>query len=406
MRRLSLNAALTLTLLLAAPLVVASQDSQTAPQASQLGADLPYPPIQQPTPDEIEHVPTGLKMSFDGMMDMVAGARLVCVGETHDSLQAHRAELQIIRDLYRRFPDKIAIGMEMFRQPQQPTLDRWTRGELNELQFLEAVDWQKTWGIDFGYYRAILDFARDHHIDVIALNPPADLQEEVRQHGLDALSDEVRSRLPDIGPPDPYERAAMKALYGAHLPTAGAFDAFFRVQLLWEESMAARAVDYLKSARGEGKTLVTLTGGWHVHYGFGVPKKIVRRMPLSYVIIEPTEIDTPPEKQMPGVDLPQIPLLPSDFVWWVRYEDLSASGVHLGVELDDKIGGLVVRSITKGSPAEKSGLLVGDEITAVAGHAVTNLTGLVYWIGQQKKGTNTTITLRRAGALLNVRTEF
>ncbi len=308
--------------LAAATTAVSRTPGRQAP--SQVGTDLPYPPARTPAPGDIVHVRTGVKMSFDGMMDMVAAARLVSIGETHDNMRAHDVELQVIRDLARRLPERIAIGMEMFREPQQEALNRWTKGELTEAAFLKATDWQETWGMDFGYYRAILDFARDRHVDVVALNPPEALQQQVRRQGLDALPSEVRAKLPEIGEPDPYERKAMKAMYGAHLPSEGMFDSFFRVQLLWEESMAARVVDYLKSPRGRGKTMVTLTGGWHVRYGFGLPKKVLRRMPLPYVIIEPTEIEIPAGKETMDVDLPDIPLSPSDFVWWVRYEGLDA----------------------------------------------------------------------------------
>ena len=297
-------------------------DMPAGPEAARPWEKLPYPVAQRPEPGDIVHVATGLAMSFDDMMGLVAGARVVYVGESHDNLRAHEAQLQVIRDLERRIPGRVAVGMEMFRQPQQEVLDRWTRGELDEAAFLEAADWQKTWRIDFGYYRAILEFARDQRLDVIALNPPQELQQQVRKLGLDALPDDLRRQLPAMGEPDPHQHTLLKAIYGGHLPTEGAFDAFFRVQLLWEESMAERIVGYLASGRGAGKVMVVLTGSGHVEYGFGVPKKVLRRMPLPYVIIAPTEIETPPEKQMPGVVPPELPLLPADFVWWVPYVEI------------------------------------------------------------------------------------
>ena len=90
-------------LLLGAPLGP-SQATEVPPGAAEVGSDLPYPPPKSPQPDEIAHVPTGLRVSFDDMMEMVSGARLVFVGETHDNFQAHRVQLEIIRDLERRFP--------------------------------------------------------------------------------------------------------------------------------------------------------------------------------------------------------------------------------------------------------------------------------------------------------------
>jgi uncharacterized iron-regulated protein len=371
-----------------------------------VGAGLPYPPERRPAPDEIVHVPTGVGLSFDGMMDMVAGARLVCIGESHDNVRAHEVQLQVIRELYRRFPDRLAIGMEMFRQPQQEVLDRWTRGELGELEFLEAVDWHRNWSTDYRHYAAILEFARDERVDVIALNPSRELQDAVRQFSLDALPDEFRDDLPEVGDPDPYQHAVLEAFYGGHLPTPGAFESFFRVQLLWEESMAERVVDYLGSERGRGKIMVTLTGSGHVEYGFGVPRKVIRRMPLPYVIIAPTEIEVPPEKQMPDVHLPELPLHPADFIWWIPYVELEAGKVRLGVGVEEQEGAVVVSRIEAGSSAERAGMQVGDEIALLAGQPVGSVTTLVHWVGRQSKGTAATVTVRRNGVPLDLRVEF
>ncbi len=393
-----------LALLVAAP-VDAEQQSPAAAD-EKVGSELPYAPVGQPEPDQIVHVPTGLELSFDGLMDMVTGARLVCIGESHDNYRAHQVQLQVIRDLYRRFPDRVAIGMEMFRQPQQAVLDRWTRGELSEFQFLEAVDWHRTWSTDYRHYAAILEFARDEGIDVIALNPPRELQDAVRQFPPDALPDEFRDQLPEVGDPDPFQRTVLEAFYGGHLPTAGAFEAFFRVQLLWEEAMAERIVDYLGSERGRDKIMVTLTGSGHVEYGFGVPKKVIRRMPLPYVIIAPTEIEVPPDKQMPDVTLPELPLYPADFIWWIPYEELEARKIRLGVVVAERDGVLVVSQVEAGSPAERAGMQPGDEIAAVAGQPVGSATTLVHWVGTESPGATAIVAVRRDGVLLDLNVEF
>lgn len=109
-------------------------------------AEMPYPPSAPPKVEEIFHLPTGLRLSVDGMIEMLSGARLVSVGETHDNLNDQRVELTVVRELHRRFPGKVAIGMEMFREPQQGPLDRWVAGELTELEFLKASKWYETWG--------------------------------------------------------------------------------------------------------------------------------------------------------------------------------------------------------------------------------------------------------------------
>ena len=41
---------------------------------------------------------------------------------------------------------------------------------------MRASAWYSNWSSNYGYYREIMDFARDHAMDIIALNPPKELQ--------------------------------------------------------------------------------------------------------------------------------------------------------------------------------------------------------------------------------------
>ncbi len=377
-------------------------------QAARPSAERPYPPKGVVKADDIYHLPTGLQMSFDGAMDVISGARLICVGETHDNIHAHRVELAVIRDLARRFPGKVAIGMEMFREPQQEALDRWTKGELTELEFLKASKWHENWGSDFGYYRDILDFARDNRIDVIALEPPKELERQVSRTGLDNVPADIAAMLPVAAPPDPYQRAMMKAVYGAHLPSEGMFEAFFRVQILWEESMASRIVEYLRSPRGEGKKMVTLTGGWHVRYGFGVPKKTLRRMPMPYAIVLPDEIAIPEgkESQLMNVDLPEIPLLAGDFEWMVPYEDLEKERVRMGVTIAEHEGEVIVEAVEDGSPAAKAGIPHGSVIVSIDGNRVTDLEDVFYIVGAKRVGDKAAVVVRVDGVARTLEVTF
>ncbi len=377
-------------------------------QAAGPSAEMPYPPKGEVKAGDIYHLPTGLRMSFEQAMDVVSGARLVCIGETHDNIHAHEVELAVIRELARRFPGKVAIGMEMFREPQQEALDRWTKGELTELEFLKASKWHENWGSDFGYYRAILDFARDNRIDVVALDPSKELEREVSRTGLDNVPADVAARLPVAAAPDPYQRAVLKAVYGAHLPSEGMFEAFFRVQMLWEESMASRIVEYLSSPRGEGKKIVTLTGGWHVRYGFGVPKKTLRRMPMPYVILLPEEIEVPEGKEgrLMNVDLPDVPLLAGDFEWMVAYDDLEKEKVRLGVTIAEHEGEVIVEGVEDGSPAAKAGILAGSVIVSIDGNRVTDLEDVFYVIGAKREGDKAEVVVRREGTERTVEATF
>jgi hypothetical protein len=73
---------------------------------------------------------------------------VVLLGETHDRAADHRWQLAQIEALYARQPG-LAIGLEMVPRSRQAALDGWTAGKLDEAQFLQAVDWQNSWGFDY-----------------------------------------------------------------------------------------------------------------------------------------------------------------------------------------------------------------------------------------------------------------
>jgi membrane-associated protease RseP (regulator of RpoE activity) len=178
------------------------------------------------------------------------------------------------------------------------------------------------------------------------------------------------------------------------------FDSFFRIQMLWEEHMAERIVSYLRTPRGEGKRVVAITGGWHVKYGFGLPKKVVRRMPMPYATVLPEDI-TPPGEKHPGqtmeVELPRVPLVPADFYWMVSYETLEGKQVRLGVQIREAEGAVEVESVVAGSPAEEAGLRKGDRILSVDGEEVKDVEDVFYRVGGRKEGDVAKVAVRRGG---------
>jgi len=186
------------------------------------------------------------------------------------------------------------------------------------------------------------------------------LQEAVRRTGLDNVPEDLRRGLPEIGEADPWQRAVLRGVFEGHAGHGGgdgSFDSFLRIQLLWEETMARKVVDYMRSPRGEGKRMVTITGGWHVKYGFGLPKKVVRRLPMAYAIVLPEEISTPEQQEgrLMRVDLPEVPLLPAHFLWYVPYNNISEKRVRMGIRMEESEGRLLVESIVPDPPRRRPG---------------------------------------------------
>jgi len=361
---------------------------------------MPYPFWTEPQPNDIYHVPTGLKLSFEGMMDMMDGGRVIYVGETHKNVHAHRVQLEILRALQDRYPGRIAVGMEMFREPYQESLDRWTKGELTELEFLRSSEWVTNWGSSFRYYRDIMSFARDHEIDIIALNPPIDLQRAVGMG--EPLTPAQQAQIPEIDSSDPHQQAVIRAIYSAHQGNEKMQKAFLRVQLLWEENMAEQIVNYLEGSRGKGKIMVVFTGESHVKYGFGVPKKVVRRLPMPYYVVLPAPISIPEEirdsqEVFMDVEIPEVPLYSGDFIWAVMYETLPEEKVRMGVRLNFDDGSGVVMAIAEDSAAMKAGVLPGDILLKLDGELVRTMEDVSIIMSSKVTGDSIDIRVRRNG---------
>ena len=366
----------------------------------------PYPLKSPPKIGEIVHLPTGITVSQAQILAVAGDARIVYVGETHDNPASHRLELQILQGLAELHPGRQALGMEMFTRSQQPVLDRWVAGELDEKGFLKESRWHETWKMDFAHYRDLLIFARDRRIPVIALNAEKSLVEAVRAKTPDQLDAAERAGLPELDLFDPYQRGMVAAVFGGHSHGEMLIDGFVRAQTVWDETMAESVARYLASPAGRDKHLMVIAGGNHVSYGFGIPRRAFRRSPASYVLIGGQEIDIPPDKQdrLMNVEFPNFPMVPYDFLAYLAYEDLPKTGVRLGIMFEPVAGGrgLAVKEVVPGSNAGRAGLKPGDLLLALDGEPLTESFDLVYAVGRKQPGDHGTLKVEREGKTLEV----
>ncbi len=366
----------------------------------------PYPLQAPPKIGDIEHMPTGILVSQAQMLAIAGDARIVYLGETHDNPASHRLEVQVLEALAKRHPGRQALGMEMFSRPQQPALDRWVAGLLDEKAFLRESRWNENWSMDFDYYRGLLTFAREQRIPIIALNAEKELVVALRSKTPDQLSAGERARLPELDMTDPYHRAMAEAILGDRHHSGVALDGFIRIQTLWDETMAESAARYLTSPAGSDKHLLVVAGGNHVQSGFGIPRRLFRRLPTLYVLIGGKEIDIPADKldRLMDVDLPVLPMVPYDFVVYLAYEDLPQRGVTLGVTMEPASPGrgLAVKTVAPDSNAERAGLRQGDLLLAIDGEALTDIFDLLYALKQKQPGSHGLLQIERQGQTLNV----
>jgi len=200
---------------------------------------------------------------------------VVLLGEVHHNAEHHRWQLNTLNDLL-AIRRNMAIGFEMFPRRVQGTLDRWSRGELSEVDFLREVDWEKIWGFDAAFYLPLFNFARINKLPMMALNVDRETNRRVAA-GEGRLAAEAREGVGEPAPASATYRAHLLEWFGQHPMTSasgmvmGRFDRFVRAQLFWDRAMAEAI------ARGRGgahQLTVAIMGSGHIEYGDGVPSQL------------------------------------------------------------------------------------------------------------------------------------
>jgi uncharacterized iron-regulated protein len=366
----------------------------------------PYRDLDSLKAGGILHVPTGTEITKDRLFDLLDDHRVIYVGEAHVNLAHHRIQLDILRALEEQLPGRIAVGMEMFQRPSQPVLDRWSRGELSEKEFMK--EWYANWSEAYGYYQEILEFIRDRKIPLIALNASNDDVRRLAEKGMDGLTDQERKALPEMDAGDPFHRAAMRAVFGGHTHGDKGFERFYQTMLLWDETMAQTIADYLKLPGNHDRKMVVFAGGFHVEHGFGIPRRVFRRLPESYAIVLPHTAPEriPTEKQgelLMDVAMPEPPLYLSDFVWATGYEDLEERPVRLGVHIEKGEKGVLVKKVAPDSPAARAGIQDGDVIVSLDDEPIREPFDLSYEVARHKSGDQVSVKILRNNQSLSIK---
>jgi uncharacterized iron-regulated protein len=357
----------------------------------------PYQDLSSLREGDIIHLGTGVKITEPQLINAIEGASIIYVSETHDNVYSHEVQMTILKALAERYPQKIAVGMEMLKRSSQEAADQWTSGKLDEKNFYKV--WVHDWSDNFEYYRSILRYVQANRIPLVALRAPDDWMNKVKNADCPEQVVQDQEALPDMDLDDPYHRAVVKAIFDDHPMGGMDFETFYRAQVLWDESMAQSIAEYLQSEEGRDKKMVVFAGTHHIQYGFGIPRRVFRRLPRSYVIVLPMTVHLPPDKtdRLMNIAMPDIPFQPGDFAWIVGYEDLKGQRVHLGVIIQNTDQGVKVLGTLDNSSAQQAGLLKNDIVVALDDEPVETKFDLTYLISLKKPGDKGTIKVVRDG---------
>lgn len=241
-------------------------------------------------------------------------ANIIYLGETHNQVADHQAQLQLIQLLYQQNP-QIAIAMEMFQRPYQGILDQYLQGKITESQLLEQSQYHQRWGFPWENYTEIVQFAQKHNLPLLAINTPTEVTRKVAKEGLDSLTPSEQKYIPPRSELDLNSaeyRQMLLEIYQQHHHGGNSnsrdFEKFFLAQILWDETMAEAIANQVKTH--PHKQVIVLVGQGHVIYNYGIPSRVQRRLE-NVNFIQRSILFQSPDQEPISRKHPAI----ADFIW-------------------------------------------------------------------------------------------
>jgi uncharacterized iron-regulated protein len=257
----------------------------------------------QTAPRSVVDAASGRSIEPEAFFAILRTKTVVYVGERHDDPADHGVQYAILRQLHRD-EASLAIGMEMFQTPFQDPLTKWSAGLIDETVLRRETEYDDRWGFDFSMYRPILEYARNRGIEVVALNTPREVVYAVAKDGLDSLSVEQASGLPELDLANEQHRALFDSEFDAGEHAAGdGVDQYYEAQVVWDETMGSRVAETLSRLDGPAKMIV-FAGRVHVKRGLGIPDRAAKRGATPYAVVLPVtdkelkaELKRPPDER-------------------------------------------------------------------------------------------------------------
>ncbi len=356
------------------------------------------------SPNKIYSAEKGTVLSFEQMIQKMSSARVVYVGESHNSLPMHQIQARIIRALFAQGQD-LSIGLEMFTEERQTYLNQWSLGLLTQEEFIREAEWYVAWNFNFNYYADIFSDSRDMKIPIHALNAPRTLISKIRMKGWNALNEEEKAQVPEPELSHEGHRQLIRAVFAdMDMPhqMAGAgleevFESLYRAQSAWDEVMAynvIRALDWNE------RRMVVLAGAGHCWYNLGINRRVYEQTKWPYRTVICVEIPKGETQVTVSRGL-------ADFVWGLPEEEHPVfPSIGLKLKKFDHLENLVIEQKPIDGVALDAGFEKGDVILAVQDHPFTDINALRIYLSGFGWGDQVRIKLLRQAQEKEIKLDF
>jgi uncharacterized iron-regulated protein len=185
------------------------------------------------------------QISLAEMVADLRKARVVFIGERHDSAEDHVAQRTVIQALHDAGVE-VSVGLEMFRSEDQPALDRWVGRTMGTEEFRKVYN--RNWTPAYwDLYNDILIYARQEGLPLAGLNIRKEIPNQVARGGFGSLGIPERRMLglDSCEIPDRYEALLRTVLGEKTKTTSQSFENFCQAQLVWDYAMARAIAGYV-----------------------------------------------------------------------------------------------------------------------------------------------------------------
>ena len=281
---------------------------------------------EHPAVGRVLDVATRRWLDEAALLDALAAADLVLVGERHDHPDHHVLQARIVRGLVAR-GRRPAVAFEMLDADDAAPLaaalatpgDVAARAEAVR----RAVAWDESGWPAWALYAPVFEAALAAGLPVVAANLARGERHALGHGAAAALPPARRAALGLDAPADPAERRALaeqiREVHCGHAPEA-ALDRMVDVQRAWNAQLA-RALADARATPGSDGSAVLVAGNEHVRRDRGAPRALARFAPdarlaaVGLLEVDPGAPLALPEAPPPGD-------LPFDYVWWTPRLDL------------------------------------------------------------------------------------
>jgi uncharacterized iron-regulated protein len=229
----------------------------------------------------------GNPSSLEKMIDALAQADVVFLGEQHDDTVAHKLQLEIFGRAIGKYGGerKIALSLEMFERDVQVEVDEYLKDLISEQHFLSS---SRPWGNYKVDYRPLVELAKEKKLPVIAANAPRRYVNMVSRNGrdsLNALSPEAKKWLAPLpyGSATEGYRKKFEALMGGAGDANHGITKIMDSQSLWDATMADSIAEFLKA--NKHPLVVHLNGSFHSENRWGIPDHLLKYRPKTKFLV-------------------------------------------------------------------------------------------------------------------------